>query len=76
MWALMGNQNQVARTRMASLIPPVIPPLGINLEHEASQRHEGIQAERGVGKHLESDGEMGDDYSFRDGVHVLMVENK
>ena len=47
MWALMGNQG--ARMRMASIIPPVIPPLGINLEHEASQRHEGIRAERGVG---------------------------
>ena len=42
MWAMMGNQG----VRMASNILPIIPPMGINLDHEAMQREKGIHEER------------------------------
>lgn len=44
----VGNVGK-SRLRMPSIIPHVIPAMGINLNHEAMQRQEEIHFERGGG---------------------------
>jgi hypothetical protein len=45
----VGNDGK-SRHKDSFNIPPIIPPIGMNLDYEVTQREKGIHEERGGGK--------------------------